>query len=140
MIVRRFLGMNVAIGMREMFNKDQNKLVVTQVLAKYVDDAVIATRTKDMMEEFKESVSQAVQVGFWKQYSDVLDVHSTGVAQSRNCVTVSAMRLKKEIDLLELSPGRRQQIASTCTEGEIRRVRSLAEELGWYGVAVPPIE
>ncbi len=89
---------------------------------------MIATRTEDILKTVEGGLKQAVEIGDWKQYPETLDVNSTEVAQKRGSVTFSAERLRKEIELVVLSPDRRKHIASNCDEREVRSVRSMTEK------------
>ena len=138
-IVKEILELEPVLGMPQLFVKRASSEEPIDLLAKYVDDLAVAAKSQKLMEEFQPGNGQAVEIGSWIQYPDELEVNSTEVLQTKESVNISATRLSKTVEFVGLTPGRRKDIASECNTLEISKVRSMADKLGYMGVAVSPI-
>lgn len=85
------------------------------LLAKYVDDLLVAAKNDTLLKEIQDGVSNAVEIGSWKQVPDELDVSSTEVVQTKESVNVTAQRLTKTAECVSLAPGRRRTYRLSAT-------------------------
>lgn len=138
-VVQKVLGLDIVVGMPQLFFRPMGQGDPAVILAKYVDDKLCAARSKKETDETNDGINQAVELGSWKQWPDVLDVNSTEVVQTRTNIQVTARMLKEEVDVVVLQPGRRKHISSELTDGEASNVRSMAGKLGYFGVAISPL-
>ena len=138
-IVQRALELSLVIGMPQLFVQRSDDGTMLVLLAKYVDDFLCAARNEVVLSNVHKRITQAVELGSWKQWPDVMDVNSTEVVQTVDYVSVSAKRLKSEVEVVVLSPSRRKNISAEVTDSESRSVRSMAGKLGYIGVAVSPL-
>lgn len=138
-IVKDVLDMDIVLGMPQLFVRPSVFPGPRALLAKYVDDLLCSAKTTNLLGKMRSGVESVVELGAWKEWPDVLDVNSTEVVQTPTGVTVTAKRLKKEVELVVISPSRRKDISAEVTEAETRSVRSMAGKLGYIGVAISPL-
>ena len=138
-IVLEALKLEAVIGVPQLFVKFDASRQLIALLAKYVDDLVIATKEVALMNAFREALSQELEIGSWKQVPEEMDVNGTNVLQTAEMITVTAENLVRSVDCVELSPGRRKDISSECTSVEVRKVRTMAGKLGYLGVSISPL-
>ena len=131
------MGMQSLIGVPQFFYKIKDEKLVL-ILAKYVDDLLIAGINQDWIEFAKSNIEKAFELSEFRMSPQQLCVNSTEVEQSREFVTLSMNDYSRQISAINLSPLRRKQIGDDASSSEIRKVRSLAGCLVYIGIACYP--
>jgi len=134
----KVLGLDVVVGMPQLFLKRNGSQLVL-IIAKYVDDILAAALNEDWLLFAKDGCSQSFEIGSWKQTPNELDVNGTEVTQDRESISLTAKRLSKEVDVVEMVPSRRKNISSEVTKMEQKLVRTMAGKLGYLGTAASPM-
>jgi len=121
----KVLGLDTVIGMPQLFMKSINgKMVILS--AKYVDDILTAALNHEWLEYTRDGCSQSFEVGSWKETPQELDVNGTEVTQDKESIIMTAKRLSKEVEVVQLTPARRKDVSSEISKTEQKMVRSMA--------------
>ena len=132
------LGFEVVIGISQLFRISEGGKI-QGIIAKYVDDMLVAARTSRQLAETKNGIMKSFTVGQWVETPDGLQMNSTEVLQHPEEISLSMPSLAKEIEPVKIFPGRRKQITEDASQSEVRAIRSVAGKLGYLGIACSPI-
>ena len=132
------LGLEVIIGMPQLFRRaNDGKIMI--IVAKYVDDMLVAARTSMGLTKARGIIQQVFTIGHWVQTPNVLTMNSTEITQTPQDISICVPSLAKEIEPITLPAGRRKQISDDASQTEITKLRSIAGKLGYLGIACSPL-
>jgi len=134
----KVLGLEMVVGMPQLFIKRDRSMVVL-LIAKYVDDIIVAALNDEWLLFAKDGCSQCFEIGSWKRTPSELDVNGTEVIQDKEIISLTAKRLSKEVDVMQLQPARRKDISSEVSAMEQKKIRTMAGKLGYLGISTSPM-
>ena len=131
------LQLKAIIGIPQFFYKYvENQLVL--LLAKYVDDIILAGLNETWLEYARLGVSRCFELSEWHVAPKSLSINSTEVMQSTNAVTVKMDEYVRDIRPILMTPLRRKQISDKASRNEIYQVGSLAGSITYMSIALYP--
>ncbi len=116
------LGLKQLNGVPQFFFRATEKKSsdIALLLAKYVDDLIIAGRNETWVQFARDRVGSAFDIGSWDVTPHELAVNSTAVNQSHDNIRVDIQNYVRDVVPILIPPGRRKQIHDLLTSGEVR--------------------
>lgn len=98
---------SIVIGMTQIFLKKVKNAPV-MVMDKHGDDVVTAAHNDSGMEVARHEINQSFEVGQYNETTDELIFSSTEVIQHKNIIPLSAKRLMKRVELIQLAAAKQK--------------------------------
>lgn len=137
LVMMRNLGLQHVLGLPQLFYHPATEIAT--VVAKYVDDILIAARNQEWLDWTFGGIREAFDISSAAIAPGVLRVNSTDIYQCREYVQLDMKRYHKaELELFSISPPRRKQVGERLSQVEIRSVRRVAGKIGYLGTCVSP--
>lgn len=131
------LGLSLVLGIHQLFFYKAQMLNL--ILAKYVDDILIAAKNKSWLDWTVGGIQKSFEVGSFSCFPQALSVNSRVVEQDHDSIEFSMLRYQKnELELFSISPPRRKQVDAILSSTEMKSVLRMAGKLNYLGTCVSP--
>ena len=126
-------------GVPQMFQKKHSNGTISLLMAKVVDDFLIAGLPNDI-QQFHHQIGKRFKVGRFICDKDLI-FNRLHISQAdKGFITISMQKYIDTIQPIPLDRARRKNQEEKCTLGELKMLQALAGELNWLGHGISRLQ